>query len=361
MGLKRKIRVGVIDDSALVRTIISDILKTDDRFEIVGTGRNGVECLELLEKLKPDAITLDVEMPVMDGITVLREIAKRGIKVAIIMLSVLTQHGAKATFQALELGAIDFVPKPSNTINMDTERIGMLLKNKIADYFDHHHEIITRPIRKWIKVGNFPETKKLPIKAVGIGTSTGGPNALHSLFKQIPENFELPIFVVQHMPQGFTRAFAERLDEISAINVKEAEHGEVIKPGTAYIAPGNYHMKIQRKDLNISIELEQGNLVNGHRPSVDFTFDSLNVCYGASLLAVIMTGMGRDGAESMKKLKSIGSPTVAQDEKTSVVFGMNRQAIEMGGIEIVVPLDEIVPQMIRIIKERGSYGQNIGS
>jgi len=361
LEISKKIKAVIIDDSALVRTIISDLLQVDGNIEVVGTGKNGAECLELLEKLKPDVITLDVEMPIMDGLTTLREISKKGIKVAVIMLSVLTQHGATATFHALELGAIDFVPKPSNAIKMDTENIGILLRTKILDYFDHHRGVHVKPAITKVKVGNFPEKKKYPIKAIGIGTSTGGPNALHGLFKQIPENFDYPIFVVQHMPQGFTKAFAERLDEISAIKVKEAENGEIVKSGTAYIAPGNHHMKIHRKDLNISIELEQGSPVNGHRPSVDFTFDSLNVCYGASLLAVIMTGMGRDGAEAMKKLKEIGSPTIAQDEKSSVVFGMNRQAIELGGIDSIVPLNEIVPQMIRIIKERGSYGQNIGS
>jgi two-component system, chemotaxis family, protein-glutamate methylesterase/glutaminase len=363
MEPSKKIRAVIIDDSALVRTIVADLLQSDGRIEVIGTGKTGLDCLHLIEKLKPDIVTLDIEMPVMDGITALREISKKGIKVAVIMLSVLTQHGAKATFQALELGAIDFVAKPSSAIKMDTDEIGSLLKNKIADYFDHHHikHFPSTAQRQKVKVGNFPDFRKLAVKAVGIGTSTGGPNALHSLFKQIPEDFDLPIFVVQHMPAGFTKAFAERLDEISSIKVKEAEQGEIVKNGTAYIAPGNFHMKIHRKDLNISIELEQGPLVNGHRPSVDFTFDSLNACYGASLLAVIMTGMGKDGAESIKKLKEIGSPTIAQDEKSSVVFGMNRQAIDLGGIDYIVSLEEIVPQMIRIIKERGSYGQNIGS
>jgi two-component system, chemotaxis family, protein-glutamate methylesterase/glutaminase len=357
----RKIRAVIIDDSALVRTIVADLLQVDGTIDVVATGKTGVDCLQLIEQYKPDIVTLDVEMPIMDGLTALKEISKKGIKVAVIMLSVLTQHGAKATFQALELGAIDFVPKPSSAIKMDTEEIGNLLRTKISDYFEHNIKIITKKPRIKVKVGNFLENRKQSIRAIAIGTSTGGPNALHGLFKQIPESFELPIFVVQHMPAGFTKAFAERLDEISVIKVKEAEHGEIVKSGTAYIAPGNFHMKIHRKDLNISIELEQGQLVNGHRPSIDVTFDSLNICYGASLLAVIMTGMGKDGAESIKRLKEIGSPTIAQDEKTSVVFGMNRQAIDIGGIDHIVPLNEIVPQMIRIIKERGSYGQNIGS
>ncbi len=352
MEFSKKIRAIVIDDSALVRNIITDLLQSDGQIEVIATGKTGLDCVQLVEKLNPDVVTLDIEMPVMDGLTALREISQKKLKVAVIMLSVLTQHGAQATFQALELGAIDFVPKPSSEMKMDLEEIGLLLKSRIVGYFDH--ELKKKAPRVKIKVGNFPEVKKTPIKAIGIGTSTGGPNALHSLFKDIPEGFSHPIFVVQHMPAGFTKAFAERLDEISKIKVKEAENGEIVKPGTAYIAPGNYHMKIHRRDINISIELDQGVQVNGHRPSVDVTIDSLANCYGSGLVGVIMTGMGRDGADSIKRLKEKGGATIAQDEKTSVIFGMNRQAIDQGGVDHVVPLNEIVPNMIRIIKERGN-------
>lgn len=352
MEFSKKIRAIVIDDSALVRNIITDLLQSDGQIEVIATGKTGLDCVQLVEKLNPDVVTLDIEMPVMDGLTALREISQKKLKVAVIMLSVLTQHGAQATFQALELGAIDFVPKPSSEMKMDLEEIGLLLKSRIVGYFDH--ELKKKAPRVKIKVGNFPEVKKTPIKAIGIGTSTGGPNALHSLFKDIPEGFSLPIFVVQHMPAGFTKAFAERLDEISKIKVKEAENGEIVKPGTAYIAPGNYHMKIHRRDINISIELDQGIQVNGHRPSVDVTIDSLANCYGSGLVGIIMTGMGRDGADSIKRLKEKGGATIAQDEKTSVIFGMNRQAIDQGGVDYVVPLNQIVPNMIRIIKERGN-------
>jgi two-component system chemotaxis response regulator CheB len=352
LEFSKKIRAIVIDDSALVRNIITDLLQSDGQIEVIATGKTGLDCVQLVEKLNPDVVTLDIEMPVMDGLTALREISQKKLKVAVIMLSVLTQHGAQATFQALELGAIDFVPKPSSEMKMDLEEIGLLLKSRIVGYFDH--ELKKKAPRVKIKVGNFPEVKKTPIKAIGIGTSTGGPNALHSLFKDIPEGFSLPIFVVQHMPAGFTKAFAERLDEISKIKVKEAENGEIVKPGTAYIAPGNYHMKIHRRDINISIELDQGIQVNGHRPSVDVTIDSLANCYGSGLVGIIMTGMGRDGADSIKRLKEKGGATIAQDEKTSVIFGMNRQAIDQGGVDYVVPLNQIVPNMIRIIKERGN-------
>lgn len=349
---RNKIRAIVIDDSALVRNIITDLLESDGSVEVIATGKTGLDCIELVEKHKPDLVTLDIEMPVMDGLTALETLASKNIKVPVIMLSVLTQRGAKATFKALELGAIDFVPKPSSETKLTLEEVGELLKSKIRDYFDH--EVIKKTPRVKVKVGNFPETKKGVIRAVAIGTSTGGPNALHVVFPQFPENFPVPVFVVQHMPAGFTKAFAERLDEISKLKVKEAEQGEMIKPSVAYLAPGNYHMKVKKRENNVFIELDQTPLVNGHRPSFDVTLESLINVYGSGLLGVIMTGMGRDGAVGMKKLKELGGATIAQDEKTSVIFGMNRQAIELGGIDYIVPLEEIVQNVIRIIKERGN-------
>jgi two-component system, chemotaxis family, protein-glutamate methylesterase/glutaminase len=352
LKISDKIRAIVIDDSALVRNIITDLLESGGEIEVIATGKTGLDCVQLVEKLKPDIVTLDIEMPVMDGLSALREISQKGFKVAVIMLSVLTQHGAKATFQALELGAFDFVPKPSTEMRLSLEEIGVLLKSKILEYFDH--EVKKKAPRVKIKVGNFPEVRKSPVRAVFVGTSTGGPNALHSLFQQIPSEFPVPIYVVQHMPAGFTKAFAERLDEIAKIKVKEAEKGDVVKPGVCYVAPGNYHMKIGKREGNVFIELEQGAQVNGHRPSLDVTLDSLSSFYGSGLLGVIMTGMGRDGADGMKRLRELGGATIAQDEKTSVIFGMNRQAIDSGGIDHVVPLGEIVQNMIRIMKERGN-------
>jgi len=352
LEISKKIRAIVIDDSALVRNIITDLLESDGKIEVIATGKTGLDCVQLVEKLKPDVVTLDIDMPVMDGLTALKEISQKGIKVAVIILSALTQHGAKVTFQALELGAIDFVPKPSSEIRLSLEEVGILLKSKILEYFEH--EVKKKSPRVKIKVGNFPETRKTPIQAVAIGTSTGGPNALHSLFQELPKDFPVPIFVVQHMPAGFTRAFAERLDEISKIKVKEAEKGEIVKPGVAYIAPGNYHMKVLKRESNVTIELDQGQLVNGHRPSIDVTLDSLISNYSSGLIGIIMTGMGRDGADGMKRLREIGGATIAQDEKTSVIFGMNRQAIDMDAIEHVVPLGGIVHSMLSIIKERGT-------
>ncbi len=346
-----KIKILVVDDSSLVRTIISDLIKNESDMEVVATGKTGTECVELAIKLRPDIITLDIEMPIMDGLTALEEMKRKGVRIPVIMMSVLTQHGAEATFKALELGAIDFVPKPSSGMKMELGEMGDLLKGKIRGFFfrDKKAEIP----QDWKTPTILPSQKKGKIKAIGIGTSTGGPNALQILFKCIPKNFAIPIFVVQHMPQGFTKAFAERLDTISEIHVKEAENGDIVQPGYAYVAAGDSHMKLIRTEPNISIELDRGELVNGHRPSVDVTFESLKSQYGAALIGVIMTGMGRDGADSIKAIHEVGGATIAQDEKTSVIFGMNKQAIEIGGIDYVAPVEEIVQNMIRIIEERG--------
>ncbi|MCB1158706.1 MAG: chemotaxis response regulator protein-glutamate methylesterase [Leptospiraceae bacterium] len=348
--MHKKIRVLVIDDSPLVRNIITDLLEAEEDIEVIATGKTGLDCIELSQKLKPDIITLDVEMPVMDGLTALKELYEKNMKIGVLMLSAVTRQGAKATFKALELGAYDFIPKPSSALKMELQELGNILRTKIRGYFEHKYKPRKR-IR--IKVGNFPDVKKFPIQAIGIGTSTGGPNALQKIFSSFPEDFRYPVFVVQHMPAGFTKAFAERLDDTSNLTVKEAEHGELVRSGVAYVAPGNYHMRLKKKDDNISIELDQGNLVNGHRPSIDVTLDSLCNCYGSSLVGVIMTGMGKDGALSMKKVKELGGATISQDEKTSVIFGMNKQAIEMGAIDHIVPLEDIVSNILRIIKERG--------
>jgi two-component system, chemotaxis family, protein-glutamate methylesterase/glutaminase len=358
----KKIRVLVIDDSPLVRSIIADLLQAEGDIEVIATGKTGLDCLELSEKLTPDIVTLDIEMPIMDGLTALEQLQNRKIKPGVLMLSVLTQHGAKATFRALELGAYDFVPKPSSSMKIELNELGQLLRERIRGYFEYKEKKKKDRIR--VKVGNFPQISKFfqpvkvketqrAIKAIGFGTSTGGPNALYSLFKQIPSGLDVPVFVVQHMPAGFTKAFAERLDDFSQIKVKEAEDGEVVVPGTAYIAPGNFHLRVTRKEKNICIALDQSNLVNGHRPSVDVLFDSLLEEYESALVGVIMTGMGKDGALAMKRIKEKGGSTIAQDEKTSVIFGMNRQAILNGAIDYIVPLDEIVPYIIRIMKERG--------
>lgn len=357
MNSSSPIRVVIIDDSLLVRNIISDQIQRDEKIQVIATGKTGVDCIELTEKLKPDLVILDVEMPVLDGLSALQELRKKRLGVPVMMLSVLTQHGAEATFKALEYGAIDFIPKPSSTNHFNPEELGAVLRNRIISYFESVRGI--RPLFDPHKVappGKIPvfksETK--PVEAICIGTSTGGPKALQTVFSEFPERFYLPIFVVQHMPVGFTKAFAARLNEHSKITVKEAEDGEPVEPGVGYVAPGDAHLSIVTRGGRKWIALDKEGLVNGHKPSVEVLFDSAIREYGSALIGVIMTGMGKDGSAATLRMREAGAATIAQDEASSVIFGMNRQAVEMGGVQFVEPLSAITTRILSILKERGN-------
>jgi two-component system chemotaxis response regulator CheB len=353
-------KIVIIDDSLLVRNILSDVLEKKAGFQVIATGKTGIDCIELAEKLKPDFIILDIEMPIMDGLTALAEIKKKKLTSNVIMLSVLTQHGADATFRALELGAVDFVPKPSSGNQFSPDEIADVISQKIKGFMDSR-TLPKPPVRQTlvvppsIEIPNKSFQKQVAINAIAIGTSTGGPKALQTVFSAIPEDFTRPILVVQHMPAGFTKAFADRLNSLSKINVKEAEHGDRVESGKAYIAPGDYQMRVISKDGAKVIDLQQSPQVNGHRPSIEVLFDSMAEVYGGGhLLSVIMTGMGKDGAHSITNIHGKGGITLAQDESTSVVYGMNRAAVELGGIDYVLPLEEIVPKMIELLRARGN-------
>lgn len=364
MPTTSKIKVIIIDDSLLVRNIIADILSAQNDIEVVATGKTGMDCLELAKKLSPDYIVLDIEMPIMDGLTALAELKKARINIPVIMLSVLTQHGADATFKALELGAIDFIPKPSSQVQMDTKEIGKILISKIRGTWESKNQkSIKSEVRNLDKSSSRLQTdneknkgfqKSAPLEAICIGTSTGGPKALQTVFQGFPDGFKLPVFVVQHMPAGFTKAFAERMNTFSKLNVKEAENGEEVKSGYAYIAPGDLQMRLTSKSGGKFIELQKSDSVNGHRPSIEVLFDSARSQYSAAkLVAVIMTGMGKDGSEAIKRIRDENGFTIAQDEASSVIFGMNRVAIELGGIERIAPVENITKIVIDIVKERG--------
>ncbi|TGK31745.1 chemotaxis response regulator protein-glutamate methylesterase [Leptospira gomenensis] len=349
------VRAVIVDDSLLVRNIISDQIQKDSKISVVATGKTGVDCIELAQKLQPDVIILDVEMPVMDGLTALHELQKKKLGIPVIMLSVLTQNGAEATFKALEYGAIDFVPKPSSAFQFDPEEIGNILKSKIIAYFESKIPVPSISGGKKIPVTAFPAptSKKTPIQVICIGTSTGGPRALQEVFSRIPEDISLPILVVQHMPAGFTKAFAMRLNDHSKIRVKEAEDGEPIESGVGYVAPGDLHLSIQSRGGRKWIALNREAPVNGHRPSIEVLLNSAVEEYKSGIIGVIMTGMGKDGSAAMVKVKEAGGSTIAQDEQTSVIYGMNRQAVEMGGVEYIEPVTDIINRIQIILKERG--------
>ena len=359
--MSAQIKVLVVDDSSLVRKIITDILEHDPQIRVIGAATNGEAAIKMNNELNPDVITMDIEMPVLDGLAALRRIIATNPR-PVIMLSVFTQHGAEATFKALEYGAVDFVPKPSSVLSLSVNDIGELLRSKIKSVYK-----LKIPLHGLLKAGEAPgpvrtdrkKIEKLPEKnfvkkgsgtrIVGIGTSTGGPAALMQIFKSIPDNFPSSLLVVQHMPEGFTRAFAERLNMTSALTVKEAEDGDRVLPGCGYIAPGNQHISIEEKNRERFIRVYQGDKVSGHRPSIDVLFNSMAVTTGSDTIGVIMTGMGKDGAEGILRIKEAGGYTMAQNEETSIVYGMNRVAVERGAVYDVVPLSEIPKKIVEYI------------
>lgn len=361
-----KIKVLVVDDSALVRRIVTDALHKDPNIEVVGTANNGKSAVFKSHVLEPDIITMDIEMPIMNGLDALKEIMKVNPK-PVIMMSVLTQHGADATFKALEYGAVDFIPKPSTMLSMSVSDISDLLINKVKSVakskisFNAKQQAkIIEESEKTVGKDSLQPSKRIDLekkseivkvkdfsnKIVAIGTSTGGPSALITVFKNLPENFPCPVVVVQHMPEGFTKAFAERLNGCSKLDVKEAEDGDKILPGKGFVAPGHSHIELEKVGSDFFIKLGRGEKVSGHRPSIDVMFDSVSKNFSDKIVAVIMTGMGKDGAQGILNIKKNGGYTVAQNEETSVVFGMNRVAVELGAIKDIVPLEEISKKIV---------------
>ena len=355
-----QIKVLVVDDSTLVRKIVTDILESDPLIKVVGTANNGRTAIFRNNQLNPDVITMDIEMPILDGLAALKEIIKENPK-PVIMMSVLTQHGAEATFKALELGAVDFIPKPSSILSLSVDEIAKLLISKIKSV----HKSKIRISKERFKTNKEKDSDKkeenfaiekiildkgsTSDKIICIGTSTGGPSALFKVFREFPEKFPSPVLIVQHMPPGFTKMFSERLDHHSSLSVKEAENGESIHPGHAYVAPGDSHMEIYEEKGKRRIKIHKGKKVCGHRPSIDVLFNSFADIVKKDTIAVIMTGMGRDGADGIYNIKQQGGYTIAQDENTSVVYGMNKVAVQKGGIDVIIPLYEITKKIVEHI------------
>jgi len=333
------IKVLVVDDSALMRKLIPQILERDNMIQVVGTAMDGHFALKKIEDLRPDVITLDLEMPRMDGMETLREIMKR-YGLPVIIVSAHTKTGAAATFRALSIGAFDFVAKPKDALSAQLEDIAKELSTKIRV------AAASGRIRPAVAEAAMPVQKtklehRIAEQAVAIGLSTGGPNALRYLLSQLPPEFPAAVLVVQHMPEGFTEPLARRLDETSALQVKEAQSGDLLLAGRVLICPGNRHIKIRRMPLgNIAVLTDEA-AVRGHRPSVDVLFRSLAQEFGPDGVAVLMTGMGEDGADGMGEVKAHGGTTIAQNEESCVVYGMPRAAIERGHASRVLPLESI--------------------
>ena len=353
--MSEQIKVLVVDDSSLIRKVVVDILEKDPDIRVVGTAENGKVAILKNNELNPDVITMDIEMPILDGLSTLKQIMATNPK-PVIMMSALTQYGAEATFKALELGAIDFIPKKNTHMTLSVEDLGILLTAKVKSAVKSRLNInrVEFGINKTETIPANTEVKppiisEVSDKIVAMGTSTGGPSALVKIFNRFPEKFPSPVLVVQHMPEGFTNAFSKRLNNTSNLNVKEAEDGDDLLSGHGYIAPGHSHMGIERKRNELKIRVFKANKVSGHMPSIDVLFDSVAEYAGNKSVGVIMTGMGRDGADGLLKMKLQGGYTIAQNEETSVVYGMNKVAVEIGAVNEIVPLSQITDRIVRHI------------
>jgi len=336
-----KIRVLCIDDSALMRQLMTEIINGFPDMEVVATAPDPLVARDLIKKLNPQVLTLDVEMPRMDGLDFLEKLMRLR-PMPVVMVSSLTGKGSEITLRALELGAIDFVTKPQTGLRDGMLAYSESIAEKIrtasrARLPQHHH------------VAGAVQMIKVPLlsseKLIAIGASTGGTEAIRHVLEPLPPTSPA-LLITQHMPPGFTRSFADRLNKLCQITVKEAEDGERILPGHAYIAPGARHMELARSGANYQIRLHDGEPVNRHRPSVDVLFHSVAQYAGRNAVGVILTGMGNDGAAGMLAMHNAGAYTIAQDEATCVVFGMPREAIAMGGTNEIVPLHQISQRMM---------------
>jgi len=359
--MSEKIRVLVVDDSALMRKLIPQILVSDATIEVVGTAMDGLIGLRKIQELHPHVVTLDLDMPRMDGIEMLREITRKH-HVPVIVVSAHTEHGAALTLKALSLGAFDFVTKPQDAASGRLQQIAseLALKIKVAAASGAPKMIITMPPAQRKPRRNFPAQLRHPSKIIAIGISTGGPQAIQYLFSQIPEDFPGCILVVQHMPEGFTDMFARRLDESTALEVKEAQSGDLLLAGRALICPGNRHMKVCHMEHgDVAILVDQPR-VNGHRPSVDVLFQSVAQQFGSKSVAVLMTGMGEDGAAGMGAIQAAGGFTIAQSPDTCVVDSMPKSAISRGFANRVVSLSALSGMLqSKVLPERSAEPQDV--
>lgn len=348
----RIIRVLIVDDSAFMRKSLAMMLESDPSIQVIGTARDGREGIEKVRELKPDIVTLDIEMPVMDGLTALKTIMKEN-PLPVLMVSSLTTEGAQATIDALALGAVDFIPKELSYVSLDIIKIKEELISKVKSIVTSRGlSFRLQRIRSSTAqvMGEAPQKAPPKIsgkierrnyRAVALGISTGGPMALLQIVPKIPAKFPLGIAIVQHMPPKFTQSMAARLDSLSAVHVKEAEDGDVLTAGTVLIAPGGQHLVFERANGQIKARVTDEPRNTLYHPSADVMMTSIADVYNAPLIGVIMTGMGKDGLEGLKRIKQKGGYVVAQNEETCIVYGMPKAAVDEGVADTVAPLQEI--------------------
>jgi two-component system chemotaxis response regulator CheB len=349
-----KIRVLIVDDAVVVRRIVSDVLAADPDLEVVGTAANGRIALAKIPQVNPDVITLDVEMPEMDGLETLVEIRKLYPRLPVIMFSTLTERGAVTTLDALTLGASDYVTKPANvgSVAAAQQSLREQLVPKVKNLCGKPERCSPVPLKVSQSFArSLPPTSPVraakPVDIVAIGVSTGGPNALAQVVPEFPADFPVPIVIVQHMPPVFTRLLAERLDAQSPLKISEAAFGDELRPGHIYLAPGNYHMIVKREGNKIRMQTNQEPPENSCRPAVDVLFRSVADVYGAGSFGVVLTGMGQDGLRGCERIREVGGQNIAQDEASSVVWGMPGFVAKAGLADQVLPLKEIAAEIIR--------------
>lgn len=398
------ISVAICDDSALMRNLISRVIDETEGMSVVGKAMNGQFLVDKLSIYKPDVIILDIEMPVMTGVEFLKWRKQNKVDIPVIILSSIAEKGAAVTIECLELGAADFITKPNGSVSADISSVSDRLVELIASYggsYARRHgkqvrtsdfftslgsdrlverklatklgkekaqEFLSSSKDKAAQNASFsvlststgpkapaviePLRKPGKIEVIAIGISTGGPNALRDVFKMIDPHLKQPVLVVQHMPAGFTKEFANSLNKICALNVKEAEDNEPIESGNIYIAPGNYHIYVEQTALGKKmLRLSQEPQRNGHRPSADVLFESVAKVYQNRALGVIMTGMGKDGAVELAEMRKQGAWTLGQDEATAIVYGMPKVAYELGGVQKQVPLDKMADEISKLARE----------
>ncbi len=359
------VKVLIVDDSAFMRRVISDMIKKDSSLQVVDTARNGQEAVEKIHQHKPDVVTLDVEMPILDGVGALKRIMDE-CPVPVLMVSGVTKEGADITMRALELGAVDFIAKPMNVFKFGTDDMAKELCSKIKSISKINVKKIrkdaplpsTKPKLESAKKSASSVKKSTPSnrleglkKIIAIGTSTGGPRALQSVIPRLPSSLDAAVVIVQHMPPGFTKSLAERMNSLSSLTVKEAEDGELLKRGWVYIAPGDKHLRIVKNRANYVVSLGEDAPVTGHKPSADALFASIADLKIDNVIGVIMTGMGADGAAGLAMMKSENDAhIIAQDKESCVVFGMPRAAVAKGIVDKVVPLGDISDQILKAME-----------